>query len=211
MIEQGTDGLSRGDFTQGVMRGTNMLHFVPLNRDAIARQPSLLTWIKSWAPTEHFYHLGIDDWFDLGQGITAGLLDIHGMWCPGEFTHGCFLWSPPPALADIAVEALEESRHKRKHLSHVVVIPRLMTYSWRKRLTKICDLVLEIVPGWRAWWPSAEHEPILIGLTLPFSSSSPWQVRHHPAFLDMERELRSILQDEDGHEGRLLRQLFHSP
>ncbi len=54
------------------------------------------------------------------------------------------MWHPPPALADVAVEELEESRHKRKHLNHVFVSPRLMTFAWRKRLKKICDLVFEI-------------------------------------------------------------------
>jgi hypothetical protein len=83
-----------------------------------------------------------------------------------------------------------------------------MTYPWQKRLAKICDLLLDIPPGRRTWWPITEHEPIILGLTLPFSSSSPWQVRRQPTFLDMERDLRSMFQGEDGHEGRILRQLL---
>jgi hypothetical protein len=71
MISQGTDRLTRGDYTEGVMQGTNILKFVPLNRDAISRQPALLDWICSWTPAEHFYPLSVDDWFDLGQGISS--------------------------------------------------------------------------------------------------------------------------------------------
>jgi hypothetical protein len=66
------------------------------------------------------------------------------VWISTEIKEGWFMWHPPPALADVAVEELEESRHKRKHLNHVFVSPRLMTFAWRKRLKKICDLVFEI-------------------------------------------------------------------
>ncbi len=41
MIKQGTDGLSRGDLVEGVMRGESMLSFVPLHRSCIDRSPLL--------------------------------------------------------------------------------------------------------------------------------------------------------------------------
>ena len=41
MIEQGTDGLSRGDLSEGVMRGQRMLGFVPLHLTVIERSPKL--------------------------------------------------------------------------------------------------------------------------------------------------------------------------
>jgi hypothetical protein len=37
---QGTDGLSRGDFSAGVMAGQQMLQFVPLHLSAGERSPS---------------------------------------------------------------------------------------------------------------------------------------------------------------------------
>lgn len=42
MIAQGTDGLSHGDFTMGVMSGHPILSFVPLHLDALDRSPALL-------------------------------------------------------------------------------------------------------------------------------------------------------------------------
>jgi hypothetical protein len=38
MIDQGTDGLSRGDFTGGVMAGHRFLRFLPLNENVRERQ-----------------------------------------------------------------------------------------------------------------------------------------------------------------------------
>jgi hypothetical protein len=96
IISQGTDGLSQGDFTEGVMSGACMLQFVPLNRSAVDCQPQLLDWVTQWAPTLNFIHLQPDDWFDRGQGVLPGVRDIHGMWCPVEMRGGCFLWTPPP-------------------------------------------------------------------------------------------------------------------
>jgi hypothetical protein len=48
MMSQGTDGLSRGCLTEGVMMGSPMLSFIPLHLSAIERQPSLLPWIQDW-------------------------------------------------------------------------------------------------------------------------------------------------------------------
>jgi hypothetical protein len=48
MINQGTDGLSRGDQNTGVMAGEAMLDFVPLAQNSLDRSPELQTWIRSW-------------------------------------------------------------------------------------------------------------------------------------------------------------------
>lgn len=42
MIEQGTDGLSRGCLTDGVMIGQVMTSFIPLHQHAVERSPTLL-------------------------------------------------------------------------------------------------------------------------------------------------------------------------
>jgi hypothetical protein len=52
--------------------------------------------------------------------------------------------APHPALADVAVEELEELRNKRKHLNHVFIAPWLMMFAWRKRLKKIYNLIFEV-------------------------------------------------------------------
>ena len=48
MIAQGSDGLSRGNMIEGVMKGKAMLEFVPLNKSAIQVHTELEEWIKSW-------------------------------------------------------------------------------------------------------------------------------------------------------------------
>ena len=48
MIKQGTDGLSRGDFSSGVMQGRDFLQFLPFNESVLERQENLKNVIKSW-------------------------------------------------------------------------------------------------------------------------------------------------------------------
>jgi hypothetical protein len=172
MTSQGTDGLSRGDFAEGVMVGQSMLQHAPLRLSALDRQPGLLQWIASWAPFPPTL-LTPDQWATSGHGLSEGRKDRFNLWQPGVHPSSWFLWSPPPAIGDVATEELEISRHKRDDLSHIFLCPRLMTYAWRKRLMKICDVVFTIPPGSRTFWPSSEHEPLLLGLTLRFSPRSP--------------------------------------
>ena len=48
MIECGVDGLSRGVTNEGVMKGTPMIHYLPMHRSRIERSDGLLSWIKTW-------------------------------------------------------------------------------------------------------------------------------------------------------------------
>jgi hypothetical protein len=68
MIEQGTDGMSRGDHGSGVMAGSSMLSFVPLNESALHRSKTLLPWIQSWSQFDNtLVVLSPEDWFDNHQ------------------------------------------------------------------------------------------------------------------------------------------------
>jgi hypothetical protein len=144
MVEQGTDGCSRGDLTEGVMSGHNMLQYVPLHLSALDRQPSLINWLKEWVPGGQPIVLDPEHWFDRGHGTMSGTYGPHNVWLPTEGGEDWFVWHPAPSLGDVALEELAESKHKRSHLSHVVLCPRLMTYAWCRCLTKLCDLVFEI-------------------------------------------------------------------
>jgi hypothetical protein len=93
MIAQGTDGLSRGEFTSGVMRGMPMLEFVPLHLSALDRRKSqVLSFINDITGGEEFSVLAPSQW----------LLDPHDR-------DGNFLWCPPPVFADVAVFQLADS------------------------------------------------------------------------------------------------------
>ena len=48
MIECGIDGLSRGDKSEGISLGEDLLSFIPIHLKPFERSPKLLTWTFSW-------------------------------------------------------------------------------------------------------------------------------------------------------------------
>jgi hypothetical protein len=90
MINQGTDGLSRGIFLEGVVRGEDMLSFVDLSQTAIERHPGVLDFVKSWV----FPILGegkilkCEEWFREGHGIIGGKKDLSKLWIPRHADNG---------------------------------------------------------------------------------------------------------------------------
>jgi len=189
MVSQGTDGLSRGLTTGGVMIHQHMLQFVPLHLSACDRCPCLLPWIQDWWPTPPVSPLTPTDWFERGYGLCGSHRDSCGVWMPHESAETWFLWAPAPAAALTALHEFGISRHKRPHLAHVFICPRLFTQKWRKRLHNLADIVLELPAGRRPHWPSSMHEPIIIALILPFSTVFPWQLRQSKPLLDLGRHL----------------------
>jgi hypothetical protein len=67
-------------------------------------------------------------------------------WIP-EFKRGCYLWAPPPAAANVALEELCVVRLKRQDSFHIIVVPRLMTPQWLKQLHKVSDIVFKLPLG----------------------------------------------------------------
>jgi hypothetical protein len=211
MMSQGTDGLLRGDLCKGVVAGPDMLIFVPLHLGAIERQPDILGWVQDWTGQLNLHPLDPEDWFDKGHGTLGGTCTPRSLWHPTKLQEDWYLWSPAPAAADVAVDELQTSRHKRTHLNHVVIIPRIHTHTWRKSLYKVCDLVFEIPSGCRGFWPPSEHEPLIVGLTLHFMSRSSWQLRQCPALLDLAGKLQSVWTSLEGAERSLMHQLSCLP
>ena len=71
MIDQGTDGISRGSLTEGVMEGRNMLSFIPIHKSALIRHHGLQEWFSQW--TGHNAHFCEPiDWFELAHGMQEG-------------------------------------------------------------------------------------------------------------------------------------------
>ena len=188
-----------------------MLSHVPLRFTALDRQPLLVRWVQSWVPSPTLTTLSVQDWFSKGHGIGGWARSATGFHHPSELPTQWFLWSPAPALTDAMLDELEEARHKRKQHNHIILVPRLMTFAWRKRLRKICDLVFELPPGARPDWPASEHEPLVVGLTLHFSASSPWQVKRATDVLALERTLREVWRDPDRNERSVLHEFCLSP
>ena len=83
-------------------------------------------------------HLSKDGWFD------------------EVFSEGNYLWTPPPVAAQVAVEQLCRNYHLREKSCHIVCHPVLMTFLWRKQLSKVADLIVAL-PFDEVVWPRANH------------------------------------------------------
>ena len=211
MIAQGTDGCSRGFLMEGVMAGRNMLEFVDLHKSACERHPPLLDWIRSWTQRRSLEPLTPEGWFTDGHGITGGSLDKHGVWIP---THGpkneMFLWAPPPAAADAALEELARARHKRTDTFHVIAIPRLMLPRWRRLFNKLCDFTFVVSPG-ASFWTAGMFEPLWVGILLPFTHHRAWCFKRAPLLVALGRVLRCMLTASEEDARDLLRKLLLLP
>jgi len=205
MKAQGTDGTSRGHHKEGVSLGHNMLSYIPFDETAFERSQSLKPWVQSWAtPKAEF--LEPEDWFERGHDIKGGGLNDYGMYVP-TIVCGTFIWSPPPAAADVALEQLRQARIKRQDSCHIFICPRLLTCEWIKQLYKAADLVFEVPTGYEGW-PTDMFEPLTIGILFPFVPHRPWQLRSTPKMFYVARELRRLFEEENLAAGDFLRQFL---
>ena len=86
------------------MAGEAMLTFVPFHLSACARSSDIYEWVSSWADEEVLL-LEPEDWFERGHDCVGGKKRAGNFWIP-EFKRGCYLWAPPPAAANVALEEL---------------------------------------------------------------------------------------------------------
>ena len=211
MIDQGTDGLSRGDIGEGVMVGQPMLSFVPLHKTALQRSDSLKTWIISWlnpclTKGEQLEFLDENDWFCRGHDVLGGAKNPDGIFIP-HFKAGVMIWTPPPAAAHVAIEQLREARNKRTESFHVILLPRLFTSLWRRQLWRVSDLHFELPFITNIWEKDKYHEPLILTFVLPFLRHHPWQLRRSKSFLEMDRLLPQMWKKSPSSTGTLLCQL----
>jgi hypothetical protein len=71
---QGSDGLSRGNLLEGVMKGVDILSYVPLHQTPLERSKGLLDWILSWcvhANEPEVKVLEPQDWFIRGHDLMV--------------------------------------------------------------------------------------------------------------------------------------------
>ena len=131
MIAQGTDGLSRGDFSGGVMAGGDFLSHVPLHLSPLEREKGIRNWTNEWAvgsKGQPAIWLEPEDWFRPMKG--------------GE----TYVWAVAPAAARCALNQLNQAILKRPNSVHLFFCPRLMTALWRKVLHKASDVAFLIPP-----------------------------------------------------------------
>ena len=212
MIAQGSDGLSRGDFSEGVMKGDDMKTFIPLHLSAIERSEGLKAWIESWTGDSVLEWLKPDEWTTRGHNLVEGVMEknIDGIKVP-TYKKGNFVWTPPPAAAEACLEEVRKARHKHQDSTHVILVPRLMTPLWRRHMNKVCDIVFEIPLGKLPVWKEDMFEPLTIGFVFPFLSHRPWQLRRSPVLMGLQKQLRKVWESDPVSTGPILRQLWHLP
>ena len=211
MIAQGTDGLSRGSLMEGVLAGNNMLDYIPIGQTAVCRRPELVKWVREWTGVPSLCPLEPEDWFEKAHGITGGDRDGNGVWIPTHAPNGrYYLWTPPPVIADAALEQALIATHKRSDAFHIFLIPRIFTPYWRRLFAKCCDFVFHLPVG-HSLWPSDMHEPLLVGISLPFIRHKPWSLRSTPVLLGMGGKLRQVLASGEGTGRDILRELLSLP
>ena len=204
MIAQGTDGLSRGNLSEGVLTGQNLLSFIPISQSAFDRSDLLLEWFRDWTQTPNLSPLKTSDWPWRGQALSnTPWVNIDGIDMPQELDKYVFLWAPPPCLADVALEYVLKSIHKRPDCYHIFICPKIMTYRWRKHLLKNYDFSFYLDPIHSIWNPN-QHESLLIAIFLPLLHCPPWTFRKSKRILAMERKVREMQKDENWFNGSFL-------
>lgn len=208
MICQGTDGLSRGDLAEGVMKGASMLSFIPLHLNVFQRAKVVKKWMSQWilptlGPEEKLEFLNEEGWFWRGHGIDGGSINTEGVWIP-KYKDGNFIWSLAPAAGQIAVEQLRAARNKRTSSLHIIIVPRLFTSLWRRQLNRVADLTLDLPFIEGVWEKNTHHEPLTLAFVFPYLAFSPWQLRRTKAFLEMGRMLSGMWKENQVATGFIL-------
>ena len=105
-----------------------MLSFADLAKTALERHPDLLPFLQSWIKpvAGKFKVLSAEEWFQEGHGVIGGEMDHNGVWIPMHAPNGkAYVWTPPPVIADVALEECMKAIHKRTDAFHIFLIPRL--------------------------------------------------------------------------------------
>jgi hypothetical protein len=174
MIQQGTDGLSRGEENGLATCGLSLGGMMPLHLSARDRSPGLEEWILGWWDTgRELEVLEPRDWF-----TTAHNPEDLG-------------WFPALAAADAAIDQFCEALHKRPHCYQVFVVPLLITNRWRKTLLKAVGVYFILKPVCEIW-DNSQHEPLGIFIYLPLIRHEPWHLRHTHPVVDLARSLREV-------------------
>lgn len=191
MIKQGTDGISRGDHAEGVMKGDNMKDFVPIHLNAIEQAPQLLRWLDEVVGTKKWHLLSPEKWFEKHKG------------------QGTYVWAPPPAAAEVVQEELGKSRHLRPHSMHIIIVPRLMTGRWRRHMTRNTDVYIKLETP-TIWNLNEQYEPCLVFIALPFMSHKPLLTQRRKLVEDFRSQMRTsgLSKQADGVRWNYVRQFL---
>jgi len=190
MIQQGTDGLSRGALRLATVERSSAVRLhVPLNQLTTQRSPKLVEWIKTWIYPEHIW-LQPENWF-----VEAYDLRFEGPRHSIKIEHSTYIWTPPPAIADVALEQLREAKIKWQQSFHVMLIPHLFFGLWRRQLYKAMDIIL-FLPLSFEFWDCSMHEPLIIAFAFPYLRCKLWTIRETPKLFAIVRKMQALWKEE---------------
>jgi hypothetical protein len=101
---------------------------------------------------------------------------------------------------------------KRPESMHVIIVPRLMTGRWRRHLGRGTDGYFKIGNCSDVWEISAQFEPLLIFVCLPYVSHSPRLEEREKLLAELRGALpkKGMPEISPGERGRVLRKLLES-
>jgi hypothetical protein len=191
MQKQETDGLSRADLTSGIMTGKSPLMFAPLNLTVFDRCPEMKAWCGTFFKSPKRSYLSPEGWYHDG------------------FQNGNFIWAPPPAVADVVLELMCESRHIRPWNSHVFVCPALMTAKWRWLLNKVADFIVSIPVGCPIW-PHEMHEPLTLAFIFPLVDRKSWILRDSDLVVHLDASVSRMSWEDPDWVGNRMCEFWES-
>ena len=120
-----------------------MLDFCPWDKSALERSPDLKSWLQSTS-SKSVEFLSPEGWYTRGHDHIGHYKDEKGF-TRFKTKKGIFVWSPPPAAAEVAIEDLRKARLQRRDSTHLVIVPKLMAPLWSlKQMHKACNLVNQL-------------------------------------------------------------------
>ncbi len=167
-------------------------------------------WVSK-ALNQRAIHLSPNEWFDKGHGIVGGTKDHHGIWIPDHAKNGrVYLWMPPPVIAEVALEECTKAVHKQTDAFHIFMIPRLFSPSWMRMFFKLVDFCF-VIPIGSHFCPCEMHEPLFVGISLPFIRCRPWSLQRTPLLVELEGRLREVFESGNGDGRDILCKLLQIP
>jgi hypothetical protein len=146
-------------------------------------------------------------WYLRGHDIEGGCWDNKGFW-RNEIRSGVYLWVPPPAAAETALEQLRQALIKRQNSTHVFVCPRLLTGEWMRQLYKCADFLVLLPAGAQSAWPLDMYEPLTIAVVFPMLRVKPWKRAGTPKMFGVARKLYGLWKTPELDSSNFLRKFF---
>jgi hypothetical protein len=92
--------------------------------------------------------------------------------CVPRYDKNGRVYAPPPVIADVALKECLKAVQKRMDAYHIFLTPHLFAQAWLCMFYKLADIIFTIPVG-SSLWPFNMHEPLFVGIALPFIRCRP--------------------------------------